>query len=106
MGDPCRVCKGACCEEFSLPLDDVDPNVAQPDDALRWLIYHGDLQPNGDLRFNISCQHHLPSGRCAVYDERPDVCRRYQPGSPACRDVFQRRRTAAQAAAILRQLDG
>lgn len=28
-----------------------------------------------------------PRWRCAVYDDRPRVCRAFEPGSPACLEV-------------------
>ncbi len=32
-----------------------------------------------DKPLGVSCRHLLPDGDCAVYEERPPVCRGYRP---------------------------
>lgn len=33
------------------------------------------------VRFYFCCPELLPSGRCGIYEERPDLCRSFIPGS-------------------------
>ena len=94
----CFACRGACCEEFSLPA------LPTTDDASRWFGLHGTLQrsPEGaSLRFECRCTMLSPLGRCTVYDLRPQLCQDFPAGGPACREVVLRRRGRSAAARIL-----
>lgn len=36
-------------------------------------------------RWRWTCTQLLPNGRCGIYEDRPEVCRRYRPGEdPLC----------------------
>jgi Fe-S-cluster containining protein len=75
----CRDCGGACCQSF--------PSV-----DLSWIEYER-LRDFGATRLHFSLNGHckliiengcefLAEGRCAIYPDRPDVCRRF-----FCRDA-------------------
>jgi Fe-S-cluster containining protein len=79
----CDVCGGCCCKGVRLNL-----GVIKDPDARRWLEYHGELQ-GGMFVLDTPCRM-LEDGDCSVYDQRPEVCRRFEVGSDACRDAIQR----------------
>jgi hypothetical protein len=69
----CRHC-GCCCSEYALPLLD-DPEL------VRFLLYHGaDIRKrsNGETVYFVeaACRQRI-GGRCAVYEDRPSICREY-----------------------------
>jgi len=80
----CDVCKGACCESIVLGVRYEDK------DAQRWLSYHGEVRENG-VRFECRCSK-LRHGKCTIYDSRPEVCRVFEVGSPACLEAIEHRR--------------
>lgn len=89
---PCALCAGACCETFVVPLP-----VNPPPDAIRWLGMRGEIR-NQTLRINVACCNLTDDGECGVWETRPQGCRDYKIGSPACREaVLRLRSTTAQA---------
>lgn len=76
LDDPqrCRECDGACCRAF--------PSVALTWDEYRALEALGarrlELSLNGEFHLLIEngCEF-LADGRCAIYPDRPDICRRF-----------------------------
>lgn len=62
-------------------------------DVERWIKLHA-TPDDGWLAFECACLELTPAGTCRIYDDRPDVCRDYQPGSPDCFWSILRRRTA------------
>jgi Fe-S-cluster containining protein len=94
----CLACKGACCEDFSLRRQDMD--LPSPD-VERWLTLHAIPSP-AHLRFECRCLQLTLDGRCAIYQDRPDVCRVFAPGGEDCLETVRRRRTP-EAYAQIRQ---
>ena len=94
----CLKCHGGCCESFSLPLASALPNDRSDEelqDINTWVILHADVIDDL-LVFECRCKMLSPTdGTCRIYDERPDVCRRYEAGSPACLETVKRRRSPA-----------
>lgn len=99
----CERCKGACCEAFSLPVSDLSgvPN----DDALTWVLLHGDTgsaspeRPDhwdGYVEFECSCKALDQFGSCSIYQDRPQVCRDFERGGVDCLEMVKRRRTPAE----------
>ena len=91
----CQICKGACCEEFALPLRGIHPER----DVDRWVLLHAEVERNlgaAMMRFECRCNKLTEEGTCSIYEERPDLCRNYLPGSTACLDTVKRRRTSEQ----------
>lgn len=95
MKDPCQICRGACCEEFSLPLI----GITAEDDASKWFMLHG-REAGAQLRFECKCTKLTDLGRCSIYETRPEICRRFEVGGEACLDVILRRRSLQQQALI------
>lgn len=82
MNSACELCGGACCESVTLEIKD-------PDKA-KWLEFHGKKTEHG-ITLECKCSK-LKLGKCSIWSERPQVCRDYQVGSPACIDAVKRRR--------------
>lgn len=80
MNRACELCKGACCKQitFSLKADGL------LDD---YLTTRGTKSEVG-YSFNCECPK-LKSGKCSIYETRPEVCKRYIVGSPACRNAIK-----------------
>ena len=100
--DPsCAICRGACCERFLVP-GRVLPLHRPLDLAYfqaRGTIEEGDLGTN--LVLESRCPKLTPQGCCSIYEERPDTCRQYPRGGPACMVAIRARRTPEEQAAIL-----
>ncbi len=76
----CDDCNGACCRDIHLPIRlDFSPDV------WIWIALHGKETWDG-VCFEIPC-HHLIDGRCAIYDQRPKVCRDFEVGCKHCADA-------------------
>lgn len=86
-------CTGHCCRRFTLPF--TPTGILQR----RSQMEDGDLvadmvipigfscdAPSGEVLGEpcwwYTCCHLLPSGDCAIYESRPEVCRSYPYGSP------------------------
>jgi Fe-S-cluster containining protein len=94
---PCDICKGACCEIFSVNFNGV------AEDTLRWIRFHGiDMGevPSGMVAFNCRCSKLNNHGKCSIYDSRPEICRKFPVGSPACLKAVHERRSIHTAAKI------
>lgn len=84
---PCDLCRGACCETLVLP---VELGLMSQQDK-RFFRLRGDFEPGG-LRVDAPCRQLTDEGRCGIYQSRPDACRTYEVGSPACRAAVRARR--------------
>ena len=94
----CEKCRGACCESLLIPAA---PQAGA--DVLRWLTLHGEAIGESRIELDCKCRKLGPEGRCAIYADRPEVCRIYEPGSVDCVETVLRRRTPEQAREILGQ---
>ena len=86
-------------------------------DTNRWVLLHGISQPVGDftreggillnvkVSLNCRCTALTAEGACSIYEARPELCRTYPAGGPACLDVVRARRTAEEYAAIREEGD-
>jgi Fe-S-cluster containining protein len=85
----CDYCVGKCCRYFTVPLK--TPRTKSDFDELRWYLAHGqtviftETDKKNDKtrkRWNLvvwtRCGYLLPDNRCAIYNERPYVCRDYK----------------------------
>jgi Fe-S-cluster containining protein len=91
MNNACEICKGACCESFTIDLSGIKGRF--PDDY-RWLSFHGTQEPGG-LRFDCACSK-LKKGKCSIYDDRPELCKKYKVGSVQCLKAIATRRAHQQ----------
>ena len=86
MNNPCFICKGACCESIAIGLKSIDQ------DNIDWLNLHeGVKATKQEIRFEVKCSE-LKDGLCNIHDTRPQICRKYQVGSPACLNAINQRR--------------
>jgi Fe-S-cluster containining protein len=60
----------------------------QPKDVRRWLGYHGEVMGE-NLILQTPCKK-LKHGRCEVYEDRPEVCQRFEVGGPSCVEAIQK----------------
>ena len=77
--DYCKGCDSKCCRYFTVPLD---PPEDQDDfDAMSWYILHEGvsifIDADGDWYVNMRsrCEALGDDHLCAVYHERPEICR-------------------------------
>lgn len=76
----CDQCVGLCCRYFALEID--EPTSTSDFEDLRWYLLHEDtviFVEDGEwyVQINNKCRALGPDNRCAVYDNRPSICRRY-----------------------------
>ena len=77
----CGFCTNSkCCSYITEEL--VTPRSMHDFDHLLWQLSHRDVQAYKDedgwfLLVNNPCTHLLGDGRCAIYDDRPLICREY-----------------------------
>lgn len=92
VGSLCGTCPrpGSCCKGFV--LNRVFPEGADEQEVQTFLDEQGfpfaplrqeEESREGDgegRRWVFDCPELLPSGRCGIYDQRPEVCRIFEPG--------------------------
>ena len=83
--DPCKVCRGACCETLVTPLTGSDKVNA-------WLAERGEICGRF-IRLECRCKRLTREGFCSIYETRPEICREYPVGSPACIEAIRKRRS-------------
>lgn len=76
----CDHCIGKCCRYFSLPIE--TPTTWDDYDAIRWYLAHGETVVYVDkevwhLLVLTRCQYLQDDYRCAIYHDRPKICREY-----------------------------
>jgi Fe-S-cluster containining protein len=76
----CDQCAALCCRYFALPID--NPKTAAEYDNVRWYLMHESVvvfveKKQWYLGVMTRCKNLQPDNRCAIYDERPRICRSY-----------------------------
>lgn len=77
----CRKCTGRCCRYFALPIE--TPEEWDDFDDIRWYLSHKDVTvfvEKGEWYLNVrnTCRYLSEKDyRCANYDLRPHICRKY-----------------------------
>ena len=83
MSERCIQCGSKCCTYFCFQIDEPD-DMAEFEDV-RWYLCHEGvsvhIDDEGDWYIHIAsrCDKLDASGRCTLYDDRPLICRRYDP---------------------------
>lgn len=93
----CDTCKapGACCKKLQLIENGNQMTFWKEEDALKYLedkklpfkilrktaTYHDEESGNDYYTYEYMCPVLLPNGRCGDYENRPDLCRNYEPKS-------------------------
>ena len=79
--DKCSRCKGSkCCTYITQHL--TTPRSKADFRLLLWQVSHNGVRIYKDsdgwfLLVEASCEHLLADGRCAIYADRPEICREY-----------------------------
>jgi Fe-S-cluster containining protein len=77
---PCRECNSLCCRHIALEID--APKSKADFDNIRWYLMHEKVRVGIDhsgewlLEVPLVCRY-LKNNGCAVYKNRPDICREY-----------------------------
>ena len=76
----CAVCGGQCCRYFGLPIE--TPETPGDFDDVRWYLLHAGTEvyvDEGDWYLNVknTCKHLQQDSSCAIYSNRPRICRQY-----------------------------
>ncbi|GIX41253.1 MAG: hypothetical protein KatS3mg129_0986 [Leptospiraceae bacterium] len=78
----CIQCHG-CCMYVTVPLD--PPEDEDTIQMYIWYLYHRnieiylDLYNQWQILMKTPCENLLPSGYCAIYENRPKICKEYDP---------------------------
>ena len=76
----CSYCPAKCCKYFALPID--TPTTWVDFEYIQWFLLHDRaavFTEKGDwyLLVYTRCKHLREDNLCAIYDQRPQVCRDY-----------------------------
>lgn len=76
----CDHCTGKCCRYFSLPI--TKPTTWDDYDAIRWYLAHGKTLIYVEKKIwylvvMTRCHYLTKDDRCALYLNRPKICREY-----------------------------
>jgi Fe-S-cluster containining protein len=76
----CSHCTGKCCRYFCLPID--TPTTWEDYDSIRWYLAHGQTvvyveKETWYLVVLTRCKYLARDNRCAIYLDRPKICREY-----------------------------
>jgi len=81
QGD-CAACGGTCCRYITIEIE--KPKHRVDVDEVRWFLAHEHIEVFiEDKRWYVQvhnrCKHLTDDNRCAIYDDRFDVCRQHDP---------------------------
>ena len=88
----CQHC-GACCRGLDVLLDEADTARFLLGPQLLALTHLHQVRPGWKLRFMrrsadtdtcVALEGPLTNCRCTIYEQRPDLCRQFEAGSPDC----------------------
>jgi len=82
MNPQCAKCGGKCCKYFCFEID--EPEDVDEFEDVRWYLCHEGVSVHideGDWYICIEnrCRFLRPDARCEIYDDRPLICRKYDP---------------------------
>ncbi len=78
----CIKCHG-CCMYVTVPLD--PPDNEESIQMYIWYLYHRNIEIYLDhndqwqILMKTPCKHLLPTGYCSIYENRPKICKEYEP---------------------------
>ena len=78
----CEQCTGLCCRYIALEID--KPETKKDFDNIRWYIAHQRVSVFVErgrwyLQVREKCAYLTKENRCAIYENRPAICRRHDP---------------------------
>lgn len=104
MHPACDLCRGACCETLVLPL----PRSATKGER-KWLELRGrreEIAKSDVVRVPCRCLVlSSTTGRCMIYDDRPQPCRDFPVGGEQCRAAVASLRPESKQAILSRMRD-
>jgi Fe-S-cluster containining protein len=76
----CDKCAALCCQYFALEID--KPTTVEDFDNIRWYLVHQNVvvfveNKKWYLGVLNKCKNLMEDNRCAIYEERPRICRGY-----------------------------
>jgi len=82
MNEQCTRCDAKCCKYFCFEID--EPDCFEEFDDIRWFLAHEGVTihiEDGDWFISIAnpCKMLDENNRCTIYDDRPLICRGYDP---------------------------
>ncbi|MHC4983477.1 MAG: YkgJ family cysteine cluster protein [Planctomycetota bacterium] len=83
MSKTCIECGAKCCTYFCFEID--EPDDYEEFEDLRWYLCHDGVSihvdENGDwfIELQNRCKNLTADKRCAIYEDRPLICRKYDP---------------------------
>ncbi len=87
----CKKCGAACCRHVALEID--RPTCKRDYDNIRWYLMHKDVNVFIDsdsewyIKFSADCENINKDGDCAIYKQRPKICREYPGDDNNCEFV-------------------
>ncbi len=84
LAHACQACNAQCCRYIALEWD--RPRTKREYDYVRWFLLHENvcvfIDPDGKwfVEFLAPCRAIAPDGRCAIYGQRPQICRDHGEG--------------------------
>jgi len=78
----CTACGALCCRYITIEIE--KPTRKADVDEIRWFLAHEDVEvfiEDGDwyVQVNTRCKHLTTDNRCAIYEDRFQVCRDHDP---------------------------
>jgi len=82
VSNTCEKCDALCCKYLALEID--RPITRNDFENIRWYVSHQKTSvfiQEGKWYLNVKnrCRHLDSDGMCAIYEERPAICRRLDP---------------------------
>ena len=80
MSKTCKQCGAKCCEYFCFEID--EPDDYEEFEDVRWYLCHKGVTVHVDdgdwyIAMDNRCNNLTPDNQCAIYDDRPLICRTY-----------------------------
>ena len=84
MSQTCQKCGAKCCKYFCFEID--EPDTYEEFEDVRWYLCHQGVTVHideGDWYISIEnhCKKLGRNDHCKIYDERPLICRSYDPSN-------------------------
>ena len=75
-------CGALCCRYITIEIDPPHKGKVNRDEA-RWILFHENTHllredTSWYVQVDVHCENLTEDQRCAVYHDRPDVCREYE----------------------------
>ena len=80
MNPLCEKCRGACCETWAI----APVNYESPHELHELVEGRTAGEADGYVFLNCRCRHLTVEGRCGIYQQRPTLCRTFEPLGEGC----------------------